>query len=248
MHEKTDIVVLTHNRLAVTKKFIDRLYAHTDSFNLIFVDNGSTDGTQEFLKGDDRWQVISHASNLGVILGRNSATPFLSADFFLNIDNDQFVTKGWLQSLHNHMNKGFDIVGTEAWMLSPPGDKGAVTINGQVSSDVSYYPKKKCTRATERFTYIGCGGMLVKKKVYDKIGLFDERFSPAYFEDPDFCFRAIQAGFKLGWCRDCLIEHLSHQTISTQTLFNKQHQFVKSWNEFKEKWSPYYPKARIENA
>lgn len=244
MHPQTDIIVLTHDQLVVTKKFIERIFTHTQNFNLIFVDNHSTDGTLEYLQSDSRWMTISHPSNLGVILGRNSATSSLSADYFLNIDNDQLVTKGWLQSLHDCMGEKYDIVGTEAWRLEPPGAKGAIVINGKNQASMSYYPKHKCIKPGESFTYIGCGGMLVKKAVFDKIGLFDERFSPAYFEDPDFCFRALQSGFRIGWCRDCKIEHLAHQTISKQTLFNKNEQFLKSWSEFKDKWSPYYPVLR----
>lgn len=243
MHPTTDIIVLAHNRLSVTQQFVQRLFAHTDNFRLIFVNNGSIDGTTEYLdQGKDRWEVIHHPDNLGVILGRNSATKVLQSEYFINLDNDQLVTNGWLQKLHDCMSMGFDVVGIEAWKLMPPGMKGQVVIHGgSTSSDMSYFPYKKCTKKCDSFTYIGCGGMLIKKTVFDVLGLFDERFSPAYFEDPDFCFRAIQSGFKLGWCSECHIEHLAHQTIGTQRLFDKNQQFMSSWAKFKEKWTPYFP-------
>ena len=81
----------------------------------------------------------------------------------------------------------------------------------------------------------------MRTTVYKDIGLFDERFNPAYFEDPDFCFRAIQAGYKLGWKPNCPIDHLAHQTFDQQHLFNKSAQFVKSWKLFREKWLPFFP-------
>jgi GT2 family glycosyltransferase len=61
------------------------------------------------------------------------------------------------------------------------------------------------------------GGMMIKKEVVEEIGLFDPQFNPKYFEDPDFCFRAIRKGYKIGWCVDYVIEHQKHDlTLSTK--------------------------------
>lgn len=244
MHELTDIICLVHNQLPVTKGFVERLFKHTENFRLIFVDNGSNDGTAEFLAEggkSNRWKVISPGRNLGVIEGRNLGAKQVKSNYFVNLDNDQYVNDGWLDNLFLLMDKGFDIVGSEAWMMYPPGSGGAV-VAGNVTHGRAYYPFRRCTSKKEKFTYIGCGGMLIKTSLYKSIGLFDERFSPAYFEDPDLCFRAIQAGYKLGWSHDCSIEHLAHQTINNQSLFQKSPQFIKSWKAFIEKWNPYFPK------
>ncbi len=242
MHPKTDIICLVHNSLAVTEGFVQNIQKHTDNYRLIFVDNGSDKETADFLrKGEGLWDLVRSDVNLGVIGGRNLGVKHITADFFMNIDNDQFVREGWLDALHSLMDKGFDIVGPEAWCLHPPDRKGVVQI-GTSTRDRSYYPYRHCKNSKDKFTYIGCGGMLVKTEVYRDIGLFDERFGPAYFEDPDFCFRAIKAGYKLGWLPNCPITHLAHQTMNHQVLFLKNPQFLKSWSEFQSKWHPYFPK------
>ncbi len=249
MHPTTDIVCLVHNQIEITKGFVKHLFENTQDFNLIFVDNNSTDGTADWLEQgqqDHKWKVVTATddgvrTNLGVIGGRNLGAKYVVSDYFLNIDNDQYTGPGWLDSLHCKMSEGYDIVGCEAWRLAPP-NSGAVVIGGK-SHDRIYFPYKKCSRAGEPFTYIGCGGMLIKKAVYEKIGLFDDRFNPAYFEDPDFCFRAIRSGYKIGWCQNCNITHLAHQTFDHQKLFDKNSQFVQSWNKFKNKWDGWFPKT-----
>lgn len=243
MHPQTDIVCLVHNQLAITKGFVQHLFENTENFNLIFVDNGSTDETPQFLADGEKngqWTVVSPHENLGVIGGRNLGAKSVTADYFLNIDNDQYVRCGWLDGLHRIMERGYDIVGCEAWHLIPPKSNAALVLGTPVKKS-DYYPHRRCTKRGDRYSYIGCGGMLIRKKVYDDIGLFDEQFSPAYFEDPDFCFRAIQAGYKLAWWPDCPIKHLAHQTIGAQQLFNKQAQFLLSWKKFQDKWKDYYP-------
>lgn len=252
MTPRTDIICLVHNQLSVTKGFVDHLFKNTDkdSFRLIFIDNASTDGTSRYLQDgakDGKWLLVEPGVNLGIIKGRNLGATFVEADYFLNIDNDQYPGPGWLESLHKLMESGFDIVGCEAWSLYPPSTKGNVVIGSQVL-DRSYYPYRRSEKKSDSFTYIGCGGMLIKRSVYEKIGLFDERFSPAYFEDPDFNFRALQAGYKTGWQYSCSIKHLAHQTMNRQSLFKKNDQFVKSLKLFREKWHPYYPTPIIMDA
>lgn len=237
-----DIICLVHNKLPITRGFVKSIFAHTSNFRLIFVDNGSTDGTAEFLKqGEDKWTVVTSKKNLGVIGGRNLGIQHVESEFFMNIDNDQYPKSGWIEGLFNLMEQGYDIVGPEAWTLLPPKTPGVVNFGSETIPDRSYFPHKHCQHRFDKFSYIGCGGSLIRREVYEKIGLFDEQFNPAYFEDPDFNWRALQAGFKLGWKIGCPIEHLGHQTFNHQNLFNKNTQFVKSWKAFRSKWFPYYP-------
>ena len=247
MHPITDIICLVHNQLPVTKVFAERIFKYTENFNLIFVNNNSTDGTSKWLEASkDKWTVVNatdsngNPANLGVIGGRNLGVKYVKSNYFLNIDNDQYVGNNWLVMLHDVMSQGYDIVGKEAWQLVPPGRGGVVLWMGKEKTR-DYFPHHRCERQGEKFTYVGCGGMLIKTEVYNKIGLFDEQFGPAYFEDPDFCFKSIQAGFKIGWCPQCPIKHLPHQTLGKQKDFDKHKQFLRSWDRFRKKWNGWFP-------
>lgn len=238
MAASTDIIVLVFDAFECTKQFCERVEAHTKDYRLCLWDNGSTDQrTLDYLTDGakaGRWEWHHSPTNLGIVTGRNKAVEhFLKADRFVIIDNDQYVDDGWMASLSKKLEEGCDIVGPEAWRLIPPATTGVRPAN-------AYFPFRKCSNPNEHFCYIGCGGQLIRRAVYDKIGLYDEQFNPAYFEDPDFSYRAIQAGFRLGWVPDAPITHIGGTTTSRQSLFTRGSQFRRSLNRFQQKWYPYY--------
>ena len=223
---KTTIVVLSYNGKELTKKFLELLFEHTKSFKLIMIDNGSVDGTAEYLSNEallskSYTTLVLNEENLGVIGGRNMGyTLFQSdpTDYLCFLDNDQFVRKDWLEQYHDFMETGkYDIIGADAWLMNS-----------------SYKPVYNCKKAGDAYSYVGCGGMMIKKKVLDAIGLFDEQFNPAYFEDPDFNFRARQSGFSIGWNHFAKIEHLPHQTLGKSK--DRMVYFAQSYEKFRNKW------------
>lgn len=228
-----DILLLTYNGLENTKECISRLYKHTSNFALTILDNHSTDGTSEYLEdlalSNDNITLRVMYTNLGVVEGRNylyyhmskETDPFV--DYLMFIDNDQFVEPGWQEVYLKMMNKRkYDIVGSEAWTMK------------------KNRPYKKCISPTESFNYVGCGGMMIKPKVIKDIGLFDENFSPMYFEDPDFCFRAYKAGYKIGW-RPFFITHKPHKLLKEEDGVNRTACFHQSAGYFKKKYRYFTP-------
>lgn len=240
--DSVDIVVLSYNGLSVNNKFLENIYKNTniEDFNLYWVDNNSTDGTKDLLtnknKEANNLTVIFSPKNLGVIEGRNTGCNYVlnqdnKAKYLLYIDNDQIPQKGWLES---HMNclksNNLDIIGVEAWIMN-----------------MFYIPVERIKNKGNVFNYVGCGGMLIKKDVIKKIGMFDPIFSPAYFEDPDFCWRAYKDGYKIGWNPEGSqkIIHLAHQTLGKLTNKEKSDTFIKSLTNFKNKWKGHsFPSIR----
>lgn len=234
---KVNILVLGHNSVDVTRKFFVSLYENTriEDFILTFIDNGSTDGTYEFVNGTvGRLENINFYKsdiNLGVIRGRNKAYEIASRysdmEYVIILDNDQFVKENWLEEHIDYLEKNqYDIVGAEAWQMRK-----------------DFYPFKKIKNKNEYFTYVGCGGSLIKNCVIKDIGLFDEQFNPCYFEDPDFTFRAINAGYSVAWNPDMKIIHLPHQTLGN--VKDKNQKFLESFMKFRKKWEGYNPKKLI---
>ncbi len=224
----TEIVVLCMNNLKVSKYFLHMLYENTIGFDLVMIDNNSNDGTQDYLKefadSHTNMTLVLNDENKGVIGGRNQGYEIINQlptfpENILFLDNDQFVQKDWLPIHMSVLNRGYAVVGVEAWQINR-----------------GLYPSLKINSLNQWYSYVGCGGMIVKKKIIDEIGLFDSIYNPAYFEDPDFNFRIHEKGYQIGWnfVAEKYIKHLPHQTLGFQK--NKNQIFLNSHNKFKEKW------------
>ena len=232
-----DLVVLSHNGLEVTKHFLDLLYQNTkmDDWHLIMIDNGSTDGTPDYLKKEanlhKNMSLFLVDQNTGVIGGRNLGYEIVAKTlprdlkkYIMFLDNDQYVQPGWLSDHIDFLNRGYDMVGVEAWQL-----------NGR------FIPVRHISHIKEHFSYVGCGGMIIKREVTDKIGMFDERFNPSYFEDPDYNFQAYKEGFKIGWNYKAKIIHMPHQTLGKLGQKEKHQRFVSSLMKMRDKWKGFTP-------
>lgn len=228
---RVDIILLSYNGKEVSRTFLDRMYENTaeQDFNLIWIDNGSSDGTvellQQFCDSHRNMALVLNEQNAGVIDGRNQGYQMLydltpdNADHLMFLDNDQYVREGWLDHHFSVLNNRYDMVGVEAWQMSR-----------------TFLPIRKIERAGEWFNYVGCGGSLISRKITDKIGMYDPQFNPSYFEDPDFCFRAVAEGFKIGWNIKARITHLPHQTLGKLGA-EKEKRFISSLLKFRAKWT-----------
>jgi O-antigen biosynthesis protein len=224
---KIEIIVLCQNDLEVTKSFLYTLYDNTSDFSLIMIDNGSTDGSEaflkEFVKNKHNMTLVRSEENLGCVNGRNHGIDVSTGlhpkpEYICFLDNDQFVGKGWLEQHLEVIKSGYDMVGVEAWVIN------ASTL----------LPVRHNTDLSQTFSYVGCGGMLIRRDVIEVVGGFDPQFNPSYFEDPDYNFRMVEKGYKIGWNIKARIVHKQQKNSVTST---KKHQrFVQSYQRFQGKW------------
>ena len=223
-----NIIVLTHNNLDSTKRCLENIYNYTNKFNIFVLDNASTDETIPYLQEQKKNQNLSFFlsdKNIGIILGRNKAyslakETYPGTHYAIFLDNDQYVQKGWQENYLEWTEKGYDIIGCEAWCMKKE----------------NFYPYKKIINKDEEFNYCGCGGMMVKDSMVEQIGLFDERYEKYYFEDPDLCWTAHNAGYKIKWVYEAKVEHQKHNlSLSGE----RKKYFLENWKKFRAKWEGY---------
>jgi len=223
------IGILQYNKYQVTSKCIDCIVKNTNSikYKIYLLDNNSQDGSFDNIKSicdyNDHVILERSSENKGVIGGRNAIFDYFLANneytHILFIDNDQFVKEKWVDGYVELFKKTpKSLCGIEAWILSS-----------------SFTPLRKCCLRDSGFSYVGCGGMMISREVCESLGKFDENFSPAYFEDPDYCLRAFENQIPVLWNKTSQIDHLPHQTLGQKSL-NAGLSFRKSLNAFRQKW------------
>lgn len=213
----TSIVILAWNQLFYTKMCIESIQQYTDSpYELILVDNGSTDGTGEYFGSIPGAVVIKNPVNRGFAAGCNQGMRAARGDYILLLNNDTVVSHNWLSNLINCLESSpeIGIVGPVSNYVSGvqliPTAYQSLEEMHQFAKEFNR-PDPSRWFDTERLVGF-C--MLIRRSVVDRIGLLDEDFGIGNFEDDDYCLRARQAGFRLVCAGDTFVHHFGNKTFA----------------------------------
>lgn len=238
--KKTAIVILTYNNLEYSKNCLESIRKHTEegTYEIIVVDNNSTDGTKDWLLEQPDIKLQLNDKNEGFPKGCNIGICLSSPESdILLLNNDTVVTPRWLENLQKCLYSDERI-----------GAVGAVcNHNENLQSAGFYYDDLEqmallagqnnisdSSRWEEKIFLIGfC--ILIKREVLNKIGLLDEAYSPGYVEDNDFSLRIISAGYRLMLCHDCFIHHYLGSEFR-RDLSRFYPVLYKNRSVFKNKW------------
>ena len=196
------VVMVTHGAWALAEQAIAALIEHTDvPFELIVVDNGSTDETRSHLSRLDRARVILNDQNLGFGPATNQGAAAATGEYLLLLNSDAFVRRGWLEPLLESLSEpavgavvpcyhGGDGLLQEAGALL--ARDGTVHLYGEGDD-----PLRGCYRFRRAIDYGSAVCMLMRRHTFAAVGGFDERYGQAYYEDVDLCMRLVQRGMSV---------------------------------------------------
>jgi len=211
---KVAVLVINYNGKHYLRECLESLKNQTHSdYDAYVVDNGSVDGSVEYVEGHFPWvKIIAFKENLGFAKAYNEAIKSVDADLVALLNNDTRVDRKWLQELVNAIleDELIAAVGSKILLYDSPrqlNHAGAKITPIGGGFDIGLYDED-CERFNvKKFVGATCGAaMLVRKDLFLKIGGFDDDFF-AYFEDTDFCWRAWLCGFKIIYVPDSIIYH-----------------------------------------
>ena len=194
---KASVIIPNLNGAGWLRDSIESIWAQTEQdFELIVIDNGSTDESLEIARsycGRDRYTLIENAENTGFSHAVNQGIAIAKGEYMALFNNDAFAEPTWLAELLRTAEADPKIFAVSSLMLrfyepelaDDAGDY--VTILGFACKRGDGLKASRYTKPCRIFSACG-GAALYRKSILDKIGVFDELFF-AYYEDVDLLAR-----------------------------------------------------------
>jgi N-acetylglucosaminyl-diphospho-decaprenol L-rhamnosyltransferase len=238
------IVAVVWNNLDVVRGMVESVFAQVDreKTEVIFVDNGSTDGTIEYLRGCGDVTVIENGVNAGYPTAMNRGAQIARGTYVLLVNPDLVFRPGSLAAMVRALERDPGLGGVSPVIEVPPepatvypllaGDPGLwygfahfsglmqrFRGNRRVNFHMDYAPEKN----DGVIPWIhGCCGMYRRAALAPQGGGFDERFF-IYFEDADLGRSLRKAGWRLAIARDARVLHLEDQTCKSWHKYHRKH-------------------------
>ncbi len=238
------IIVLNWNGKRYLETCISSLESQTfKGIEIIFVDNGSTDGSVDFVKRRfPGVTILRHGTNLGFAEGVNSGFRISGGKFIATINNDAEADENWIERLVKVMEKdpGTGCCGSKMMRYHERDiidSAGIVIYRSGNAYDRGRDEKDKGQYDMQEEIFGACAGAaLYRRKMLDEIGFFDREYF-AYFEDVDLSFRMHLLGWKCIFVPDAIVYHMQSATSKSSSPFKIFYiERNKLWNMWK-----YFP-------
>lgn len=256
------LIVLCYNKLACTRRCLGAVVQHSvvdEPWELVVVDNGSTDGTRAWLSGELRALaasrnlrliVLANDRNVGCSTARNQAMAVATGQYLVFLDNDVAPrSRAWLPRLAAELeaHPRAALVGPKLVYPSPPhriqcagvgiSRRGHVCFRGR--GDPRDDPRFNQAQSVQCLIS-AC--LLARADLVREQGGFDEAFNPVQFEDFDLCYRLRNLGWEARYLPAVEMYHFeSTTTQGTPTMVNPA-VVVRNGLTFQRRWHQLFSK------
>ena len=214
------IIIPVWNNADLTQQCLTALAEVTDgvTYEVVVVDNGSTDGVQNFLQtlGGDV-QVIRNQENLGFAKACNQGARAARGEYLVFLNNDTIPLKGWLAPLIEEVRIHSDVAVVGSKLLY---EDGTIQHAGVAFSREWFLPyhiyrgadaHAACVSRRRELDCVTAACMLVRRAVFDQVGGFDEGYRNG-FEDVDLCLKVRAQKWKIIYQPQSVLYHLESRT------------------------------------
>lgn len=237
------VLVPVYNKIEYTLTCLKSIQAHLPitPFEVIVIDDCSTDDTQKLLLKIKGLRLIRNESNLGFLLNCNKAAKEARGEYLLFLNNDTEVEAGWLDELVStfHIYPDAGLVGSK--LLFPNGtQQEAGGIIWRDATGANY--GRDANPERPEFCYVRdpdyCSGasIMIPRELFQTLGGFDERYIPAYYEDTDLAFSVRAAGRRVIFQPFSRVVHYEGVTSGTDTTKGVKAYQVHNREKFLAKW------------
>jgi len=250
--KKTAIVIVSYDQAELTKQCINSIRENNQesSYEIIVVDNHSTDDITEWLCRQKDIKLICNAENKGFPYACNQGIKMSEpeSDIFL-LNNDTIVTPNavfWLRMGLYAENR----VGAAGSITNYAGNGQRIEEEFETTEEYLQFAVKNnipMKNPYEKKIYLIGFALLLKREALDETGLLDVRFTPGCFEDNDLGIRLHLAGYQVYLCQNSFIYHYGHGDGKNTDIWEAA--IAKNKEILKEKWKfhmGYYSYVRMD--
>lgn len=221
------VVILNYNGLDYLKKFLPGVYnSDYNNLEVIISDNGSSDGSLEFLKAEHpEVKVIDLGDNYGFAEGYNRTLKQIESDYFVLLNSDVEVRGDWISPIIKTMERDPSIAVCQPKIRSQK-DNTSFEYAGAAGGMIDRYGYPFCRGRifeslekdegqydhNEEIFWASGAAFFIKGELFHKIGGLDGDYF-AHFEEIDLCWRLKRAGYKIWACNDMPVYHVGGGTL-----------------------------------
>jgi GT2 family glycosyltransferase len=238
------ILLVSYNSAEFLRPCLDSVLENTNylNFEIIAVDNGSTDGSaeilQEYAAADKRVQAILNETNAGFAKANNIAAGIAKGEFLVLLNADTIVPHGWLRRILAHLRNDSSI-GMILPVTNWAGNEAKINVTYKDLASMYEFAAGLAIRLHGDQSEIGvaplfCG--VVPSAVWKEVGPLDERFGAGMFEDDDYSRRVRQAGYRVVLAEDSFVHHFGGGSFGKLPPQDYSGIFEENLRRFEDKW------------
>ncbi len=224
--KKVSVIILTYNGKRLLEQFLWSVKKlDYSNYEVIILDNGSTDGSFDFVKNSfPEFKIFKNETNAGFSEGCNIAAQHASGDYLLFVANDMEVDSNLIKEMVKTVESDptIAVCGSKTMKLDVNDTRSKIIDNVGGELDILGFgsprgidevDKKQWDFETNVFFAYGCPS-LIKREVFDKVGGFDPEYF-ALYEDIDLCWRVKLTGYKIWVNPSAICYHKGSVTVKT---------------------------------
>jgi GT2 family glycosyltransferase len=208
------IIIPVYNQHEMSIECINTIRECTQGdYEFVIIDNGSEPPFKPPFTGFNETVVIRNDKNRGFPIAINQGIRAAKGDIIIILNNDIAVIPGWAERLISALGE-FDIVGP---VTNYCAGLQQIQINTYENKDELNQAAEDLAEnygdSVQEVNFLIGFCMAFKKSIFDEIGQFDEDLWPCSGEEVDFCFRAMEKGYRVGIVSGCYVHHEGSKTF-----------------------------------
>jgi GT2 family glycosyltransferase len=196
---KISFIISAYNRRELVLKCLNSIFAYaTQPFEVIYIDEFSTDGTIEAVKMRFPLVKIVVCNLRGAAPTKNFGANYATGELIAFIDSDAEITENWSDVVRSSFLRDRRL-GVMGFKVVSPYDRKLQEAGGLISPIFTYVNRVRLKIDINRPSYVYSvigAAIVVRRKLFMELGKFDDDFLYTS-EEPDFCWRVWMAGYKV---------------------------------------------------